>query len=105
MSMSEKTDEKTNATTDENAGYFDQPGNVSRMLRLVYAACAILVLLDVIGAVLHFFGAADLRHAERWWEGLPGFYVVYGFVACTLLVLIAKVLRKVLMREEDYYDR
>lgn len=103
--MSEKINEKANGNANDDAGFFDEPGNVRRMLRIFYAACAVLVLLDVISAALHFFGAADLRHAERWWEGLPGFYAVYGFVGCTLLVLIAKVLRKVLMREEDYYDR
>ena len=103
--MSEKKNEKSNENADENAGFFDQPGNVRLVLRIFYAACAVLVLLDVISVALHFFGAAGLRHAERWWEGLPGFYAVYGFVGCALLVLIAKVLRKVLMREEDYYDR
>jgi hypothetical protein len=35
---------------------------------------------------------------------LSGFYAFYGFVACVLLVLIAKQMRKVLMRKEDYYD-
>jgi hypothetical protein len=38
------------------------------------------------------------------WENLPAFYAVYGFVACVLLVLIAKEMRKVIMRKEDYYD-
>jgi hypothetical protein len=34
-----------------------------------------------------------------------GFYAIYGFVACVLLVVIAKELRKLLMRDENYYDR
>jgi hypothetical protein len=34
---------------------------------------------------------------------LLGFYI-YGFVACVVLVVIAKEMRKVLMRKEDYYD-
>jgi len=38
------------------------------------------------------------------WEALPGFYALFGFVACVVLVLIAKEMRKVLMRDEDYYD-
>jgi hypothetical protein len=33
-----------------------------------------------------------------------GFYSVYGFVACVLLVLLAKEMRKLLIRKEDYYD-
>jgi hypothetical protein len=45
------------------------------------------------------------RHAEAGFDGLFGFYGVYGFVACVSLVLAAKVLRKLVMRPEDYYDR
>jgi hypothetical protein len=38
---------------------------------------------------------------EQWW----GFYAVYGFVACVLLVLVAKyILRPIVKRREDYYD-
>ena len=44
------------------------------------------------------------RHVYHEWEGLWGFYAGYGFVACVLLVLIAKEMRKLLMRSEDYYD-
>ena len=58
-------------------------------------ACAVVFLLDLTG----------LRHAEAAWEGWPGFYPLYGFIGCTALVLIAKELRKILMRREDYYDR
>ena len=34
---------------------------------------------------------------------IPGFYAVFGFGACVLLVLAAKALRRLLMRPEDYY--
>ena len=37
--------------------------------------------------------------------GLFGFYAFFGFIACVALVLIAKQLRRVLLRREDYYDR
>jgi hypothetical protein len=53
-----------------------------------------LLLLDF---VLH-------RHISHSWEHLPGFYAFYGFVACVLLVLVAKEMRTVLKRREDYYD-
>jgi hypothetical protein len=33
-----------------------------------------------------------------------GFYAIYGFVACVILVLVAKEMRKLVMRDEDYYD-
>ncbi|MEN8130836.1 MAG: hypothetical protein ABFS45_11710 [Pseudomonadota bacterium] len=73
---------------------FDNPRNVSRFLTGFYIVCGILLLLDF---VFH-------RHTTHPWENLSGFYAIYGFVACVLLVLIAKEMRKVLMRKEDYYD-
>lgn len=73
---------------------FDNPKNVSRLLLGFYIVCGILFVLDFI---LH-------RHTAHPWEGVPGFYALYGFVACVVLVLIAKEMRKVLMRKEDYYD-
>ena len=47
----------------------------------------------------------SFEHGELPVEGWFGFYALYGFVACVLLVLVAKQLRKILMRDEDYYDR
>ena len=91
--------------TDERTHFFDDPRNVRRFLRVFYALCLIIVLLDPLGLLLHSLGLGDLRHAERSWEGFPGFYAAFGFVACVLLVLVAKKLRGVLMRDEDYYER
>jgi membrane protein YdbS with pleckstrin-like domain len=74
---------------------FDKPENVRRLLWILYLACALLLAADLF---IH-------RHAEHGWEPLWGFYALYGFVACVLLVLLAKQLRKLLKRREDYYDR
>lgn len=73
---------------------FDNPRNVKRVLFGLYAVCTTLLLADV---VYH-------RHVVTPAEEIFGFYAVYGFVACVLLVLIAKEMRKLLMRKEDYYD-
>ena len=92
--------------SSEKQHLFDKPRNVRRLLRGLFAVCAVLVLLDVGAFLLHrYAGFPALRHAEGPLDWLPGYYGVYGFVACALLVLIAKELRKVLMRDEDYYDR
>ncbi len=79
---------------NERSHVFDRPANTKRVLRVLYASCALLLLLDVI----------HHRHVIHVWERLWGFYAVYGFVACVLLVLIAKQMRKWLMRDEEYYD-
>jgi len=86
----------------EKKHVFDDPRNIRTLLRVFYVLCILLAVLDV---VYH-------RHIGYAWEtlvgfsleGIPGFYAIYGFVACVLLVLIAKEIRKVLMRDEDYYD-
>ena len=73
---------------------FDKPSNVTLLLRTLYVICALLLILDFF---LH-------RHVAHAWEELPGFYAIFGFAACVTLVLVARQLRKILMREEDYYD-
>ncbi len=75
--------------------FFDKPGNVTLVLYALYGCCAILFILDFI---IH-------RHKVHPWEGLLGFYAVYGFVGCVVLVLVAKWMRLFLMRDETYYDR
>jgi len=79
---------------EEREHIFDKPCNVRRVLRALYAGCLILIALD-------FFIHRHARFAaEGWW----GFYGIYGFVACVVLVLLAKEMRKLVMRPEDYYD-
>ncbi len=84
---------------------FDDPRNTQRLLRALYVVCGLLFLIDIVIVAWHNFGGPDVRHAEHWWENLPGFYAIYGFIGCVVLVLVSKQMRRVLMRDEDYYDR
>jgi protein-S-isoprenylcysteine O-methyltransferase Ste14 len=79
---------------DEKKYFFDNPDNVKRVLQILVACCVLLFALDF---VIH-------RHVMHSWENLWGFYPVYGFVGCVILVLVAKWMRTFLMRPEDYYD-
>lgn len=81
--------------TEEKKHIFDNPNNVKRIMRLLYVCCALLFALDF---VIH-------RHSTHALEPLWGFYAIYGFVGCVVLVLVAKWMRTFLMRDEDYYDR
>ena len=74
---------------------FDNPRNVTWLMRIFYAICVLLLVLDF---VLY-------RKVYMSWEKLPLFYALYGFVACVVLVVIAKQMRVLLMRKEDYYDK
>lgn len=82
------------ADQHDSDGFFDKPENISKMLKVFYVICALLVLVDF---VVH-------RHVYHDWENIPAFYAIYGFVGCVVLVVIAKEMRKFLMRGEDYYD-
>ena len=84
----------SNSQNDEKTYLFDNSRNVSRLLLGFYVICGGLFVADFIAH----------RHTVHPWESIPGFYALYGFVACVVLVLIAKEMRKVLMRKEDYYD-
>lgn len=79
---------------DEKQHVFDKPRNIKRVIYAVYLVCALSVIAEFF---VH-------RHVDHPWEALFGFYSVYGFTACVVLVLIAKQLRKLLMRGEGYYD-
>ncbi len=73
---------------------FDKPENVKWLLRFFYASLVVLLICDLF---IH-------KHAEFPWEDAFGFYASYGFVSCVLLIFIAKALRLMIRRDEDYYD-
>ena len=75
--------------------WLDDPRNVDRLVRGFYVVCVLVMLIDVFVP----------KHGPFAIEHVFGFYGFYGFGACVALVLIAKQLRRVLMRPEDYYDR
>lgn len=78
---------------EEREYLFDKPQNVRRVIWLLYGICGLLLVLELF---VH-------RHLKHPWEGLPGFYPLYGFVGCVLLVLIAKWMRRLIIRPENYY--
>jgi hypothetical protein len=75
--------------------WLDDSRNVDRLVRVFYVLCAILVAIDIFVP----------KHSGFALEHVFGFYGWFGFIACVALVLIAKQLRRMLMRREDYYDR
>ncbi len=79
---------------DDRKRFLDRPENV-RALLLGFTALGVVALL--LEFVIH-------RHAEDPWERLWGFYPIYGFFGVTLLVYGAKLLRRMVRRDEDYYD-
>jgi len=73
---------------------FDNPKNVKRLRMGFFIA---LVLLLIAESFVEMHGEFAVEH-------FYGFYAVYGFISYVLLIFVAKVLRKFIMRREDYYD-
>jgi len=85
---------------DDDRRWLDDPRNVSRLVYGLYTVCAVLLFAD-LGV-----------HAEHpgepfpWEEWAPfGFQAGYGLVSCVGLVLTAKGLRRLVMRDGDYHER
>ncbi len=78
---------------EEKQYFFDNPRNVKLVIYSLYGSCGILLLLDF---VIH-------RHIIHHWEGLLGFYSIYGLIGCIAIVLSSKILRLFVERDENFY--
>ena len=79
---------------EEKKYWLDERRNVTKIFWGLVLVCASLGLADF------FYG----KHIILAFEDVPAFFGIFGFVVCVGLVLGAKELRKVLKRDEDYYD-
>ena len=65
-----------------------------KWLKIFFVLCALVTLADIY----------------VYWNGgkypwsFFGFYSIYGFISCVVLVIIATKMRQFLMRKEEYYD-
>ena len=74
--------------------WLDKPGSVGLLIKILIAACTLSVAAD-------FFYD---KHGEFHFMEFPAFDAAYGFLAYVGLVTLAKSIRVLLMRDEDYYD-
>lgn len=93
--MSDKPDGHHFGTPPEARSWIDDRKNVDRIVYALFAVCAALILVDPL---IHKHGPFAIEH-------LWGFYAICGFVGCVVLVLAAKLMRVLLKRDEDFYDR
>lgn len=78
----------------EKHGWFDKKENLLLFLRIFYVSLGLLVIADFFVEKHPYFG----------FDGAPSFSAAYGFISCVLLVLVARVLRTFLMKDESHYD-
>lgn len=95
--MSEIQQHTPNPTQPPQPGkkyWLDDKRNVDKIVLLLVIACGGLLLAD-------FF--LD-KHPHFAIEGWFGFYAWYGFISYCFIVLSAKQWRRVVKRDESYYD-
>ncbi len=64
--------------------------------KIAYPLLGILFLLFILDLFIH-------KHAHYHLEGFFGFYPLFGFLACGLIIIGSKLIGKFLCKEEDYY--
>ncbi len=74
--------------------FLDSRKNKLKVQKYFYICLLLLLVVDFI----------IVKHGHFPWEKAPGFYAVYGFMACVSLIFLAKILRLMVKRKEDYYD-
>ena len=80
---------------NEKKYWLDDSKNLDRL----YYGLWVVGLLLVASELLYH------GHPHFGWESWIGFNAILGFVAFFLIVLTGRPLRKLLARDEDYYDR
>ena len=70
-----------------------RPESIRLLWKLFAVVLALTVVAQFVIKVKGYFGV----------DGWLGFAAIFGFVACLLMVLVAKALGLLLKRDEDYY--
>lgn len=79
---------------EEPQRWLDRPENVNKIVWLLWLACTALVIAEFFYHKHPYFG----------FDGSFAFYAWFGFVAYCVIVLSAKGFRRLVKRDEDYYD-
>ena len=95
---SDKPDSEKNGTEKnelEKNYWLDNPTNIRLILLALAIICTLLFLAD-------FFYH---KHGHFAFEHWPGFYAWYGFLSYCTIVLTAKQIRKLIGRDESFYEK
>jgi len=103
LSMKTESDKSNHDHSTGKQSWFERNVNLI-IVGLVIACVATLVAQAICGPVFGkpFFYEGHEAHfpPEKWF----GFQAIFGFVAFVTVVMLGRLLRPLVRREEDYYD-
>jgi uncharacterized membrane protein len=82
----------------DDESWFEKKSSLKIIWAVLILLCAGSAIAGVVAAYQH------LMHPYTAADRFPVFYGVFGFVAFSFIVLVGQHLRKILMRDEYYYD-
>lgn len=87
----------TETKPPSDPSWFEKPRSINLMIGALVLACVALVLADLFYENPH-------PHFPKW-ENVFGFQAWFGFIAFVIIVFLGRLLRVIVRRPEDYYDR
>ncbi len=78
----------------EQKYWFNNKTNVKKLIIGILTSCSLLLLLDL------FYEKHPLVPIENWF----GFYCFFSFIVGCVIVFCGNLMRRLLMRKEDFYD-
>ena len=96
--MSDTPDRKPPTPSSSGEKFWlDNPGNVKLLVYALFVFCAFWLIAPILFPYK--------PHSYFGMDSIYGLYAVAGFVACVVVIVGAMALRKIVKRDEDYYDR
>lgn len=84
-----------NKSNPGGPGWLDQPKNVEKIWHALLIVCAVLTVSEFLYE----------HHPHFDIESIPEFFEIFGFLAFIFIVFCGRLLRSLIMRDEDYYER
>ena len=78
--------------------WFDKHENVNLVRRVSYGLLAATIVAElVVRFLLH------VHPGEHSWDVIPGFYALFGFIVCALLIVLSKFLGHYWLKKDERY--
>jgi len=77
--------------------FFGDPKYTTIRWRLLIVTLVFIIIADLL---------VERSHGHNFWDAIPGWGALLGFIGCALIILVSKFIGKKIgvSKKEDYYD-